>query len=99
MSIMRSWLSTELIFDFCSNVGIGVDLHVERITNRLGWHHPPTNGNAEKARYGKQHVSCKALSNTFHRMNLESWLPREKWANINHMLVGFGQVCTKLQGN
>ncbi|KAH7340153.1 DNA glycosylase [Rhizoctonia solani] len=25
------------------NVGIGVDIHVHRITNRLGWHKPPTN--------------------------------------------------------
>ncbi|CUA72174.1 endonuclease III [Rhizoctonia solani] len=24
------------------NVGIGVDIHVHRITNRLGWHKPPT---------------------------------------------------------
>ncbi|KAJ3127897.1 DNA N-glycosylase and apurinic/apyrimidinic (AP) lyase [Irineochytrium annulatum] len=28
------------------------------------------------------------------RMQLESWLPKEKWAEINPMLVGFGQtVC------
>ena len=26
----------------CSNAGIGVDVHVHRITNRLGWHKPPT---------------------------------------------------------
>jgi len=24
------------------NVGIGVDVHVHRITNRLKWHKPPT---------------------------------------------------------
>ncbi|KAF8319434.1 DNA glycosylase [Clavulina sp. PMI_390] len=24
------------------NIGIGVDVHVHRITNLLGWHHPPT---------------------------------------------------------
>ena len=24
------------------NAGIGVDVHVHRITNRLGWHKPPT---------------------------------------------------------
>ncbi|KAJ7596644.1 DNA glycosylase [Mycena floridula] len=24
------------------NIGIGVDVHVHRITNRLGWHRPPT---------------------------------------------------------
>ena len=28
------------------------------------------------------------------RAALESWLPREKWHEINHLLVGFGQtVC------
>lgn len=26
----------------CRNVGIGVDVHVHRITNRLGWHKPLT---------------------------------------------------------
>ena len=26
----------------CSNAGIGVDVHVHRITNRLKWHKPPT---------------------------------------------------------
>lgn len=26
----------------CRNAGIGVDVHVHRITNRLGWHKPPT---------------------------------------------------------
>ena len=26
-----------------SNAGIGVDVHVHRITNRLGWHKPKTN--------------------------------------------------------
>lgn len=25
------------------NAGIGVDVHVHRITNRLKWHKPPTN--------------------------------------------------------
>lgn len=27
---------------FYRNVGIGVDVHVHRITNRLGWHKPLT---------------------------------------------------------
>jgi endonuclease-3 len=26
---------------------------------------------------------------------VESWLPRDKWAEINHMLVGFGQTICK----
>ena len=30
--------------------GIGVDVHVHRITNRLGWHKPPTK-NPEETRF------------------------------------------------
>jgi len=56
------------------NVGIGVDVHVHRITNRLGWHKPPTKTPEET------------------RLNLQSWLPTELHRDINHMLVGFGQV-------
>ncbi|THH23141.1 hypothetical protein EUX98_g8038 [Antrodiella citrinella] len=56
------------------NVGIGVDVHVHRITNRLGWHKPPTK-NPEQT-----------------RLNLQSWLPTGLHPDINHMLVGFGQV-------
>ena len=32
------------------NVGIGVDIHVHRITNRLGWHKPVTK-TPEETRY------------------------------------------------
>ncbi|KAG6835643.1 hypothetical protein H0H93_016250 [Arthromyces matolae] len=56
------------------NAGIGVDVHVHRITNRLGWHKPPTKNPEET------------------RLNLQSWLPNELHSDINHMLVGFGQV-------
>ncbi|KAF9022486.1 DNA glycosylase [Hymenopellis radicata] len=56
------------------NHGIGVDVHVHRITNRLGWHRPPTKTPEET------------------RLNLQSWLPTELHPDINHMLVGFGQV-------
>lgn len=56
--------------------GIGVDVHVHRITNLWGWHGKETKGPEET------------------RAALESWLPREKWHEINHLLVGFGQtVC------
>lgn len=34
----------------CSNDGIGVDVHVHRITNRLRWHKPATK-NPEETRY------------------------------------------------
>ncbi|KAH9024123.1 DNA glycosylase [Lactarius hengduanensis] len=56
------------------NVGIGVDVHVHRITNRLKWHKPPTKNPEET------------------RLNLQSWLPTEFHKEINHLLVGLGQV-------
>lgn len=52
--------------------GIGVDVHVHRITNLWGWHKTQ---NPEQTREA-----------------LEAWLPREKWHDINHLLVGFGQT-------
>ncbi len=57
--------------------GIGVDVHVHRITNRWGWHGAvPTRGPEET------------------RRALEAWLPRERWYEINPLLVGLGQtVC------
>ncbi|KAF7560879.1 hypothetical protein G7046_g3250 [Stylonectria norvegica] len=54
--------------------GIGVDVHVHRITNLWGWNKTK---NPEET-----------------RLALQSWLPHDKWREINHLLVGFGQtVC------
>lgn len=54
--------------------GIGVDVHVHRITNLLGWH------------------TTKTPEET--RMWLEGWLPKDRWHEINKLLVGLGQtVC------
>ncbi|KAJ5115232.1 hypothetical protein NUU61_000991 [Penicillium alfredii] len=54
--------------------GIGVDVHVHRITNLWGWNKTK---NPEETRAA-----------------LESWLPRDKWHEINKLLVGLGQtVC------
>lgn len=54
--------------------GIGVDVHVHRITNLWGWH------------------STKNPEET--RVALQSWLPKDKWHEINKLLVGLGQtVC------
>lgn len=54
--------------------GIGVDVHVHRITNLWGWH--------------------KTTQPEATRMALQSWLPRDKWREINWLLVGLGQtVC------
>lgn len=52
--------------------GIGVDVHVHRITNLWGWHKTQ---NPEQTRAA-----------------LEAWLPRDKWHDINNLLVGFGQT-------
>ncbi len=56
-------------------IGIGVDVHVHRISNRLGW------------------VKTKKPEQT--RKELEGWLPREHWGNINKLFVGFGQQICK----
>ncbi|GKU01140.1 endonuclease iii [Fusarium langsethiae] len=54
--------------------GIGVDVHVHRITNLWGWHKTK---NPEET-----------------RTTLQSWLPQDRWHEINHLLVGLGQsVC------
>ncbi|SPN97720.1 related to DNA repair protein NTG1 [Cephalotrichum gorgonifer] len=52
--------------------GIGVDVHVHRITNLWGWH--------------------KTRTPEETRLALQAWLPREKWHEINWLLVGFGQT-------
>ena len=57
--------------------GIGVDVHVHRITNLWGWHGKKTNTPEET------------------RKSLQAWLPRDKWHEINGLLVGLGQaICT-----
>ncbi|KAK4171341.1 putative endonuclease III [Triangularia setosa] len=57
--------------------GIGVDVHVHRITNYWGWTGPKETKTPEET-----------------RMALQSWLPKDKWKEINWLLVGLGQsVC------
>ena len=54
--------------------GIGVDVHVHRITNMWGWH--------------------KTRTPEETRLALQAWLPKDRWHEINKMLVGLGQtVC------
>ncbi|KAK2068402.1 hypothetical protein P8C59_003041 [Phyllachora maydis] len=56
--------------------GIGVDVHVHRITNLWGWQRPATRTPEQT------------------RRALEAWLPRDRWGEINALLVGLGQtVC------
>ncbi|KAJ8126625.1 hypothetical protein O1611_g7012 [Lasiodiplodia mahajangana] len=57
--------------------GIGVDVHVHRITNLWGWNGKNGSKNPEDT-----------------RAKLETWLPRDRWREINTLLVGLGQtVC------
>lgn len=58
--------------------GIGVDVHVHRITNRWGWHATATR------------TATRTPEET--RLALESWLPRPLWHEINALLVGLGQT-------
>lgn len=52
--------------------GIGVDVHVHRITNLWGWNKTQTPEQTRAA--------------------LESWLPKDRWHDINNLLVGHGQT-------
>jgi endonuclease-3 len=52
--------------------GIGVDVHVHRITNLWGWNNTKQPEETRKA--------------------LQSWLPKDRWHDINNLLVGFGQT-------
>lgn len=61
--------------------GIGVDVHVHRITNLWGWQAPKT-------------TTPEAT-----RLALQSWLPHDRWKEINWLLVGFGQKVCLPQGS
>ncbi|KAL1903209.1 alpha,alpha-trehalase nth1 [Sporothrix stenoceras] len=63
--------------------GIGVDVHVHRITNLWHWQKPGS-------------AAAKTPEGT--RLSLQSWLPRDKWKEINWLLVGFGQAVCLPQG-
>ena len=63
--------------------GIGVDVHVHRITNLWGWQKPGS-------------PQAKTPEST--RLSLQSWLPKDKWKEINWLLVGFGQAVCLPQG-
>jgi endonuclease-3 len=67
------------------NLGIGVDTHVHRLTNRLRWHRKPTN-DAEQTRCVRSRRQCRTL--IAGRLNLQSWLPKELHGSINKLLVG-----------
>ncbi|PHH75687.1 hypothetical protein CDD80_2176 [Ophiocordyceps camponoti-rufipedis] len=58
--------------------GIGVDVHVHRITNLWGWQQTRSPEETRRA--------------------LEAWLPRDRWHEINSLLVGLGQVVCRPVG-
>jgi endonuclease III len=61
-------------------VGICVDTHVHRISNRLGW---------------VDTSKCKSNAPDKTRQELEKLFPHEYWGDVNGLLVGFGQTtCT-----
>ncbi|OQR82661.1 endonuclease III-like protein 1 [Achlya hypogyna] len=63
-------------------VGICVDVHVHRISNRLGW----------VKTWNKANPKSQDPEKT--RKELEDWLPYDLWNPVNAMLVGFGQeIC------
>eukprot|EP01135_Chromosphaera_perkinsii_P003279 Nk52_evm54s239 gene=Nk52_evmTU54s239 len=67
--------------------GIGVDTHVHRIAQRMGW---------VKNKKNALKIDIKSPEDT--RKVLESWLPREYWDELNITLVGFGQtICKPVQ--
>ncbi|DBA04032.1 TPA: hypothetical protein N0F65_009379 [Lagenidium giganteum] len=61
-------------------IGICVDTHVHRISNRLGWVNT----------WNKKNPKSQDPEKT--RKELEDWLPVEHWGTINLLLVGFGQT-------
>ncbi|KAG1710774.1 hypothetical protein DVH05_013499 [Phytophthora capsici] len=63
-----------------TTVGICVDTHVHRISNRLKW----------VKTWNKTNPKSQDPEKT--RAELEDWLPREHWGPINPLLVGFGQT-------
>lgn len=72
--------------------GIGVDVHVHRITNLWAWH--KTRVCSFRSLEFEAQVTHRNKGPEETRAMLEAWLPRERWHEINHLLVGFGQtVC------
>ncbi|KAF6203527.1 hypothetical protein GE061_001858 [Apolygus lucorum] len=82
--------------------GIGVDTHVHRISQRLGWIPPDKLADKKSRSPGKEVRKEKQpyqlLTPEDVRVALESWLPKNLWSEVNHLLVGFGQTICKPTG-
>lgn len=61
------------------NLGIGVDVHVDRLAKMWRW---------VKNKKGPEET----------RLELQSWLPKDLWTEINPDLVGFGQTICPPRG-
>lgn len=73
--VQRAWGKVE---------GIGVDVHVHRLSNQWGWSRSKTKREQEDPQVT--------------RVRLEEWLPRDLWVDINPALVGFGQTVCPARG-
>eukprot|EP00941_MAST-03F_sp_MAST-3F-sp1_P002285 g2285.t1 len=67
--------------------GIGVDTHVHRICKQIGW----TKENISVVENPKKKRKKMKFSPESTRIQLESWLPKQLWAEINVLMVGIGQ--------
>ena len=77
--------------------GICVDTHVHRITNRLKWvdTEPIYSGGNSSIIGGGKEMKPVTSGPEKTRRQLEKWLPRERWGEINELFVGFGQtICS-----
>jgi len=85
------------------NVGIGVDVHVHRITKHAQVAQTTyENSRGDQVReipitissidrLAPSHQPIRPLGKR--RLNLQSWLPTELHKEINHLLAGFDQAC------
>lgn len=75
-------LYLQIVFPERQSEGIAVDTHVHRVANRLHW--------VSSSKSKEKWKETKSPEETMRQ--LEEWLPRRLWAEINPLLVGFGQM-------
>lgn len=81
--IQRAWGKVE---------GIGVDVHVDRLSRLWKW----TSSKKRGRDAGDTQKSRSSPEET--RQQLEQWLPKDLWVDINPTLVGFGQTICPSRG-
>ncbi|GME86826.1 unnamed protein product [[Candida] boidinii] len=75
--------------------GIGVDVHMYRMSTMWGWCGGKSGSGSKSSGSGKS----KNCTPETVRVELESWLPRDMWNEINPVLVGFGQMVCLPRGS